>query len=341
MSTAVRHRARLSLPFAAIAGFGVALVPLPGAPLEPYDWIIGGLLVVAVWMAIVLVPWERVGPLWQLVPLIGSLVAVALLRDATGGAAGGLGVLVLLPVVWVALYGDRLQLVVVGLGTALVWSYPLLVVGAPKYPAAGWRSAALYVALSWMIGASVQRLVTRRRADAAALLERDRERERLLSRLAALAATDDLTGLANRRAWDEALDHLARGGAPFALALFDLDGFKRLNDERGHRVGDQALKATAAAWEVLLEPGDVLARLGGDEFALLAPRRSPEQALALVEALLEASAGIAGCSAGVAVWRGEPPADLQARADGLLYAAKRAGGGRARADAPAEPAERR
>ncbi len=341
MSPAVRQRARLSLPFAAIAGLGVALVPLPGAPLESNDWVIGGLLVLAVWLSIVLAPWDRIPPRVQLVPLVGSLVAVALLRDATGGAGGGLGVLVLLPVVWVALYGDRLQLGVVGLGTALVWAYPLLIVGAPKYPATGWRGAALYVALSWMIGASVQRLVTRRRADAAALRERDLERERLLSRLAALAATDDLTGLANRRAWEERLGALADGDTPFALALFDLDGFKRLNDERGHRVGDQALKSTAAAWEVLLEPGDLLARLGGDEFGLLAPGRSPERALALVEALLAASAGIVGCSAGVAVWRGEPPDDLQARADGLLYAAKRAGGGRTRADAPAEPAERR
>ena len=323
----------MSLPYAAIAGLGVALVPLPGGTLERSDWIVGGLLVLVVWMSIVRAPWERLPPLAQLVPLVGSLVAVALLRDATGGAGGGLGVLVLLPVVWVALYGDRLQLIVVGLGTALVWAYPLIVVGAPKYPATGWRTAALYVALSWMIGASVQRLVISRRADADALRDRDRERERLLARLAALAATDDLTGLANRRAWDEALGALARGERPFALALFDLDGFKRLNDERGHHVGDRALKATAAAWEGLLAPGDVLARVGGDEFGLLVPDRSPEDAVALVDALLASSAGIVGCSAGVAVWRGEAPAELQARADGLLYAAKRAGGGRTRADA--------
>ena len=133
MSPAVRQRARLSLPFAAIAGLGVALVPLPGAPLESNDWIIGGLLVLAVWLSIVLAPWDRIPPRVQLVPLIGSLVAVALLRDATGGAGGGLGVLVLLPVVWVALYGDRLQLGVVGLGTALVWAYPLVIVGAGNW----------------------------------------------------------------------------------------------------------------------------------------------------------------------------------------------------------------
>jgi diguanylate cyclase (GGDEF)-like protein len=289
----------------------------------------------------VLAPWERIPPRGQLVPLIGALVAVGLLRDATGGAGGGLGVLVLLPVVWVALYGDRLQLGVVGLGTALVWVYPLVLVGAPKYPATGWRTAALYVALSWMIGASVQDLVSRRRAAAAELRARDAERERLLARLSALAATDELTGLANRRAWDQALGALVDGDTQFTLALFDLDGFKRLNDERGHRVGDQALKACAAAWEVRLGPGDVLARLGGDEFGLLARGRSHDEALWLVQALIEASADIVGCSAGVAVWRGDSAADLQARADELLYAAKRAGGGRTRADATAEPVERR
>jgi hypothetical protein len=225
MSPTVRQRARLSLPFAAIAALAVTLVPLPGPPLEPGDWIGGGLLVVVVWLAIVFAPWERIPPRWQLVPLAGSLVSVALLRDATGGAPGGMGVLVLLPVVWVALYGDRLQLHVVGLGTALVWAYPLVVVGAPKYPATGWRTAALFVALSWVIGVSVQDLVLRRRAAASALRERDRERERLLARLAALAATDELTGLANRRAWDDTLRELTAGDAPFALALFDLSGW--------------------------------------------------------------------------------------------------------------------
>jgi diguanylate cyclase (GGDEF)-like protein len=341
MSPTIRHRARGSLPFAAIAALAVALVPLPGQPLERGDWIGGGLLVIAVWLAIVFAPWERIPRRWQLAPLAGSLVAVALLRDATGGAAGGLGVLVLIPVVWVALYGDRLQLHVVGVGAALVWAYPLVVVGDPKYPSTGWRTAALFVALSWVIGGSVQDLVLRRRAAAAALRERDREREHLLARLSALAATDDLTGLANRRAWDETLRELTSGGAPFALALFDLDGFKRLNDERGHRVGDQALKSSAAAWQVLLEPGDVLARLGGDEFGLLAPGRTRDQALALAEGLRAASAGIVGCSAGVAVWQGESAAELQSRADALLYEAKRAGGARTHAGAPAQPAERR
>ena len=341
MSSAALQRARLSLPFAAIAALGVALVPFPGQPLEPVDWAIGGVLCALVWLSIIFVAWARLPRVVQLVPLAASLLAVGLLRDATGGASGGLGLLVLLPVVWVALYGDRLQLRLVGLGSALVWIYPLVVVGAPKYPVAGWRSAGLFVATSWMIGASVQELVARRRADAAALRERDREREHLLGRLAGLAATDDLTGLANRRVWDGAVRELVDAGGPFALALFDLDGFKRLNDQRGHRVGDQALKSTASAWEGRLAPGDVLARLGGDEFGLLLPGRSSAEALALADSLLAASAGIVGCSAGVATWRGEPPAELQARADALLYEAKRAGGGRTHADAPPAAAQRR
>src|SRR5690242_5525877 len=75
MSPADRHRARLSLPFAAIAGLGVALVPLPGGTLERGDWMVGGLLVLAVWLSIVRLPWERIPPRAQLVPLICSLVA--------------------------------------------------------------------------------------------------------------------------------------------------------------------------------------------------------------------------------------------------------------------------
>jgi diguanylate cyclase (GGDEF)-like protein len=309
------------------------LVPLPGEHLEQVDWLCGGLLALATWVSVVWVPWTRLHPLWRALPLAASLLSVALLRDATGGAAGGIGALVLVPVVWVALYGDRMQLIGVSVGTAIVWAYPLVAVGAPKYPASGWRTTALFVAMTWVIGSSVQRLVLRRRADAA-------EREELLGRLAELAATDELTGLANRRVWDRALRDLdADRDGPVALVVLDLDGFKSLNDRLGHLVGDQALKSCSAAWQALVGARDLLARLGGDEFGLLLRRRAAADAIALADALRTASDRIVPCSAGVALWQGEAPAALQARADALLYAAKRAGGGQVRADeaAPSTP----
>jgi predicted signal transduction protein with EAL and GGDEF domain len=164
------------------------------------------------------------------IPSLVYLAAVALLRQASGGASGGSGTLVLLPVVWMALYGSRGQLGAVIAGIAAVWIGPLVAIGAPLYPATGWRGCVLVVCLSAMIGTTVQRLVANVRA-------REGERERLLGRLRQLALSDPLTGLPNRRAWDEGLARvLADRTRPEAvsLALPDLDQFKALNDNLGH-----------------------------------------------------------------------------------------------------------
>jgi diguanylate cyclase (GGDEF)-like protein len=82
------------------------------------------------------------------------------------------------------------------------------------------------------------------------------------------ARSDALTGLGNRRALYDALDERIRGGEPFVLAMFDLDGFKELNDRHGHPAGDTALVWLAARLE---EAGGEAYRLGGDELCLLAP----------------------------------------------------------------------
>ena len=127
------------------------------------------------------------------------------------------------------------------------------------------------------------------------------ERAALLSRLEAVARTDDLTGLRNRRAWEEELPReLARAerdGAPLSVAMLDLDHFKRFNDERGHQAGDRLLKQAAAAWAGRLRVIDVIARYGGEEFALAVPGCDLEDALALVESLRSATPGGQTCSA--------------------------------------------
>jgi diguanylate cyclase (GGDEF)-like protein len=156
------------------------------------------------------------------------------------------------------------------------------------------------------------------------------ERAALLSRLEAVARTDDLTGLRNRRAWDEELPRelarAERAGAPLSVAMLDLDHFKRFNDERGHQAGDRLLKLAAAAWASRLRAVDVIARYGGEEFALALPGCSLDDALALVESLRAAIPGGQACSAGVACWDGdENPEALVGRADDALYAAKRGG----------------
>ena len=156
------------------------------------------------------------------------------------------------------------------------------------------------------------------------------ERADLLARLETVARTDDLTGLANRRAWDEELPReLARARrdeTPVCVAMLDLDHFKKFNDRRGHQAGDRLLKQAAAAWREQLRTTDVLARYGGEEFAVVLPACSLDEALPIVERLREATPLGESCSAGVAAWDGEETADtLVARADAALYSAKAAG----------------
>jgi diguanylate cyclase (GGDEF)-like protein len=156
------------------------------------------------------------------------------------------------------------------------------------------------------------------------------ERADLLARLEAIARTDDLTGLANRRAWEELLPtELARASrdeAPLCVAMLDLDHFKAYNDTHGHQAGDRLLKAAAGAWRGSLRATDVLARYGGEEFVVVLPRCDLEDALVLLARLRKATPEEQTVSAGLALWDGEEaPEGLVARADAALYEAKNGG----------------
>jgi diguanylate cyclase (GGDEF)-like protein len=159
------------------------------------------------------------------------------------------------------------------------------------------------------------------------------DRGELLGRLEVAARTDDLTGLLNRRAWDEELGReLARAdrrGALLSVAILDLDRFKQYNDNHGHQAGDRFLKQIAGSWSQNLRTGDILARYGGEEFALALPGTSLEHAREMLVRLREALPEDQTCSAGVCLWDGQESAEsLTARADTALYAAKAAGRGR-------------
>ena len=156
------------------------------------------------------------------------------------------------------------------------------------------------------------------------------ERADFLSRLSDLADTDELTGLPNRRAWDEtirrAVGYVTRTRRPLCVAIVDLDRFKRFNDAFGHQAGDRLLKAAAAAWRTALRETDTLARYGGEEFAVVLPGCSADVAEAVLERLRALTPDSQTCSVGLAEWSpGESVADLVARADAALYEAKRAG----------------
>jgi diguanylate cyclase (GGDEF)-like protein len=161
---------------------------------------------------------------------------------------------------------------------------------------------------------------------------------RVIRQLAKSADTDYLTGLFNRRAFDadflRQCERAKRSGLPLALALFDLDHFKQVNDRLGHAAGDRALCEFSALLERELRTGDTLARVGGEEFAVVLFDVQLDDAIAFAERIgaqlrqrrggqgpaLSASAGVAALS------EQEPtPSALLVAADRAMYAAKGAG----------------
>ena len=155
------------------------------------------------------------------------------------------------------------------------------------------------------------------------------ERSDMLARLAALARTDPLTGLANRRVWEEQLPieiaRAQRGGEPLSLLVIDLDDFKAINDSQGHQAGDRFLKEVAASWRGVVRPTDLIARFGGDEFVVLLPGCSTELAVQLADRLRGAMPRELTCSVGVVEWAGDDGEQFLARADVALYEAKAEG----------------
>lgn len=155
--------------------------------------------------------------------------------------------------------------------------------------------------------------------------------------------TDALTGIANRRQFDELLalecKRAARHAAPLGLAIMDVDWFKPYNDRYGHPAGDACLRQIAQALATALgRPTDVIARYGGEEFVLLAPMSDLDGTSAIAQRLLEAVRslqlahadspfGEVTLSIGVAaLLAGEQQAQvLMQRADAALYRAKQSG----------------
>lgn len=226
----------------------------------------------------------------------------------------------------------------------------------------GWKTNAITLIVIWLLFTLVffsltiqtargwrQRVVTLKTLEEKAELEakvadRTRDLEESNRKLSALSATDGLTGIANRRRFDETFaqewNRAARSGQTLALILFDVDLFKNYNDHYGHLKGDDCLRKVAQLLHGhARRSGDLVARYGGEEFAFMAPGMDDEAIFALAETIRKALEGLeiphamsplsrVTISAGVAVrvpGFGDPPESLVTLADQALYRAKREG----------------
>lgn len=186
----------------------------------------------------------------------------------------------------------------------------------------------------WLRWSSVlapdESLIYARASDVTELKQVEAEREQLLVEVEALANSDALTGLPNRRTLNEQLPRemarALRAESDLCLAILDLDYFKAYNDTHGHLAGDEMLRRCAIAWDSELRGEDTIVRFGGEEFLVVLPDTRPDLAIEIVERLRAATPAEQTCSAGIACWDlSETVEDLVDRADSALYRAKEAG----------------
>jgi len=171
------------------------------------------------------------------------------------------------------------------------------------------------------------------------VLSESLQRAMVYENLLEQARRDMLTGLANRRVFEERvgplLDLAQRHGHPITLACMDLDHFKQLNDNLGHAAGDEALRMVARTMSAMVRNSDLLVRMGGDEFILLLPDTDIHSARILAERICRAvdgmefssgNGGRLGVSIGLVQWRpGLAREEWLQRADEVLYQAKKTG----------------
>jgi diguanylate cyclase (GGDEF)-like protein len=248
----------------------------------------------------------------------GGLVSLTMMQAYSGGPASSYAVLMMMAMIWFGLQASDQELQIGLIVLAACCYLPMLVFGPPAYPVS-WGSATLLLLVGIAVAGSLRSLT--------------KETQKLHSRLRTQAFDDPLTGLCNRRGWENiavpTLAQAARDSRDVGLILLDLDQLKEINDSFGHEKGDDVLRETADRMRTVLRSADVIARLGGDEFAALLSGAGLEEILVAAERLKAATPERGAFSAGAAGWnRSETLDELLNRADLALYAAKTAGGAR-------------
>jgi diguanylate cyclase (GGDEF)-like protein len=244
-----------------------------------------------------------------------GLPGLTLLQAETGGVASPYAILLVMGMVWFGLMASDGELRAGIAVTVACCFVPMIVIGAPAYPV----EPALALTLA-LVNCSVL----------LGLAATTRQTVRLTQRLRHDANHDRLTGLLNRRGWDDAVDtHFGRKppvARPRVVALIDLDQLKKVNDTLGHDRGDELLRSIADGLRETFAHGGVVSRLGGDEFAVLVVDRSEDDVVRMLADLRTACGADGAFSAGVVtVQAGDAPGDIMRRAGLALYEAKTTG----------------
>jgi diguanylate cyclase (GGDEF)-like protein len=315
-------RAMMARTFAYLFGLGATLallsLALPGAAGRDAIAIVGLSLIAYVAAAGFVLAFDRL-PLWVLKtsPLLGTIVVTALLYYSGPAAIGAYAMFFF----WIELaacyfFGLRIALFHIAICSACYAG--VLLVKDPALSELYWAMGAGTLLVFGVLMVGLRGQV-----------------ERVVARLADAAGTDVLTGLSNRREFEDRfaneLERSVRSGRPLGLVVSDLDWFKEVNDRFGHAAGDRALKLVASVLGEQTRRIDMVARLGGEEFAVVAPDAGEEEAYRLAERLRRAvKAAFADharpltASCGVATFpaSGGTASDLLRAADRALYAAK-------------------
>jgi diguanylate cyclase (GGDEF)-like protein len=240
--------------------------------------------------------------------------------------------LYILPIVYVAWIMSRRWVVLVAVLASLTWTAAELLDDTDVSPMVSVINEAAVLSTFLLIGLALSTV----RGKQLRLEEANRRIEELLAAERHDARTDPLTGLPNRREFEERLRleiaRCRRDGKPLCLLYLDLDNFKQVNDRHGHGRGDHVLAAMGAALRRVVRESDIPARLGGDEFAVLLWQAEQRGAAIAGERVLKALGKVAseyadcglGASVGVA-WFERPPADPEDaldEADAAMYEAK-------------------
>jgi GGDEF domain-containing protein len=160
--------ARRTLPFLVAMVLGFAAIRLPAVERDTGRLLAAAALNLLLVVLVLVLPWQKLPRIADLLPPLLYMVVIALLRDGLGGAASAYSTLLFLPVLWLAMYGTRGDLALSVVGVALLLVMPILLIGEPEYPDEEWRRALLWVTVAGILGLAVQDLVeqVRQRAEA-------------------------------------------------------------------------------------------------------------------------------------------------------------------------------